>query len=212
MNSTTTQTAQKVTHTTKQVTSSMSTKRMVTIAMLSALAYALMLVHLPFKYLGFLELEFSDVPAVIASLSYGPGAGILVELIKNLIKAVTATTTGCVGEMANFLTGACFVGPLGLLFHRYHKKGRVLVSFLAANAGFIIAGILVNYFITVPLYATLFGGMEAVIGVASATVPAVKDLATVVILGITPFNVFKGIVVSITGYMVYKAVRNVLQN
>ena len=69
-----------------------------------------------------------------------------------------------------------------------------------------------NYFITVPLYATLFGGMEAVVGVASATVPAVKNLATVVLLGITPFNVFKGIVVSITGYMVYKAVRNVLQN
>lgn len=213
MNSTATQTtAQNVTCTTKKVTSRMSTKRMVMVAMLSALAYALMLVHLPFKYLGFLELEFSDVPAVIASLAYGPGAGILVELIKNLIKAITATTTGCVGEMANFLTGACFVGLLGLLFHKYHKKGRGLVSFLAANVGFIIAGILVNYFITVPLYATLFGGMEAVIGVASATVPAVKDLATVVLLGITPFNVFKGIVVSITGYMVYKAVRNVLQN
>ena len=213
MNSTTTQTvAQNVTRTSKSIAGRMSTRHMVTLALLSALAYALMLIHLPFKYLGFLELEFSDVPAVIASLAYGPGAGIMVEFIKNLIKAVTATTTGCVGEMANFLTGACFVGPLGLVFHRYHKKGKVIISFLTANTGFIIAGILVNYFITVPLYATLFGGMEAVIGVASATVPAVKDLATVVILGITPFNVFKGIVVSITGYMVYKAVRNVLQN
>lgn len=213
MNSTATQTkAQNVTCTTKKVTSRMSTKKMVMVAMLSALAYALMLVHLPFKYLGFLELEFSDVPAVIASLAYGPGAGILVELIKNLIKAITATTTGCVGEMANFLTGACFVGPLGLVFHRYKKRGKAITAFVIANIGFVIAGILVNYFITVPLYATLFGGMEAVIGVASATVPAVKDLATVVLLGITPFNVFKGIVVSITGYMVYKAVRNVLQN
>ena len=56
------------------------------------------------------------------------------------------------------------------------------------------------------------GGMEAVVGVASATIPAVKDLATVVILGITPFNVVKGILVSVTGYTVFKAVRNVLQN
>ena len=196
----------------KAKTNRMSTKRMVMLAFLSALAYALMLIHLPFKYLGFLELEFSDVPAVIAALAYGPGAGIMVELIKNLIKALTATTTGCVGEMANFLTAACFVGPLGLIFHKYNKKGKVVLSFVAANLGFIIAGIVVNYYITVPLYATLFGGMEAVVGVASATIPAVKDLATVVILGITPFNVFKGIVVSITGYMVYKAVRNVLQN
>ncbi len=212
MNSTTTKVTQNVTRTTNKAASRMSTKRMVMLAMLSALAYALMLVHLPFKYLGFLELEFSDVPAVIASLAYGPGAGIWVELIKNLIKAITATTTGCVGEMANFLTGACFVGPLGFVFHRYKKSGKNIISFVIANIGFIMAGILVNYFITVPLYAALFGGMEAVIGVASATVPAVKDLATVVLLGITPFNVFKGIVVSVTGYMVYKAVRNVLQN
>ena len=213
MNSTTTQTVvHKITHTSKSGSNRISTKRMVMLALLSALAYSLMLIHLPFKYLGFLELEFSDVPAVIASLVYGPGAGIMVEFLKNLIKAVTATTTGCVGEMANFLTGACFVGPLGLVFHRCHKKWKTAGAFFVANTGFIIAGILVNYFITVPLYATLFGGMEAVIGVASATVPAVKDLATVVILGITPFNVFKGIVVSVTGYMVYKAVRNVLQN
>ena len=187
-----------------------STKQMVTLALLSALAYALMLIHLPFKYLGFLELEFSDVPAVIASLAYGPGAGIIVELMKNLIKALTATTTGCVGEMANFLTGACFVGPLGFIFHKAKGKYKVVMSFVAANIGFIIAGILVNYFITVPLYATLFGGMEAVVGVASATVPAVKDLATVVILGITPFNVVKGILVSITGYLVYKTVRKAI--
>lgn len=198
------------TQTIKPNTTLFSTKQMVTLALLSALAYALMLIHLPFKYLGFLELEFSDVPAIIASLAYGPGAGIIVELIKNLIKALTATTTGCVGEMANFLTGACFVGPLGVIFHKAKGKYKVLMSFAAANIGFIIAGILVNYFITVPLYATLFGGMEAVVGVASATVPAVKDLATVVILGITPFNVVKGILVSITGYLVYKTVRKAI--
>ena len=212
MTNTVTQVTSKETSVTKNKAGKMSTKHMVMLAFLSALAYALMLIHLPFKYLGFLELEFSDVPAVIASLAYGPGAGILVELIKNLIKAITATTTGCVGEMSNFLTSACFVGPLGLIFHRYHKKGKVVLSFVAANLGFIVAGILVNYFITVPLYANLFGGMEAVVGVASATVPAVKDLATVVILGITPFNVVKGALVSVTGYMVFKAVRNVLQN
>ncbi len=196
----------------RRTNTAFSTKQMVMVALLSALAYSLMLVHLPFKYLGFLELEFSDVPAVIASLAYGPSAGVLVELIKNLIKAITATTTGGVGELSNFLTSACFVAPLGFIFHKSTKKAKVILSFVVANIGFVLSGILVNYFITVPLYANLFGGMEAVVGVASATVPAVKDLATVVILGITPFNVVKGILVSITGYMVFKAVRNVLQN
>lgn len=189
-----------------------TTKQLVILAFLSALAYVLMLVHLPFKYLGFLELEFSDVPAVLASLAYGPGAGIMVELIKNLIKAVTATTTGCVGEMANFLISACFVGPLGAVYQRGRGKWRAAFAFGVGNIGFLLAGIIVNYFITVPLYAALFGGMEAVIGAASAAVPAIKDIFGVVILGITPFNAVKGFLASVTGYMVFKAVRNVLQN
>ncbi len=182
-----------------------STKQMVTLALLSALAFALMMIHLPFKYLGFLELEFSDVPAVLAALLYGPAAGVVVELIKNIIKALINTTTGGVGELANFLISACYVIPLGFLFKKLKGKYKTILSFTAGVTGFIIAGILINYFITVPLYATLFGGIDVVVGAAAATVPAIKDLATIVILGITPFNVVKGIVVSLVGYTVYKA-------
>lgn len=187
-----------------------TTKQLVTLAMLSALAYVLMLIHLPFKYLGFLELEFSDVPAVIASLVYGPVAGVVVELIKNVIKAITATTTGGVGELANFLISACYVIPIGILFQRLKGKAKVFGSFAAGIAGFVVAGIVVNYFITVPLYANLFGGMDVVVGAAAATVPAIKDLATIVILGITPFNIVKGLILSFVGYLVYKLFRKSL--
>lgn len=187
-----------------------TTKQMVTLAMLSALAYVLMLIHLPFKYLGFLELEFSDVPAVVASLVYGPVAGVVVELVKNAIKAVTATTTGGVGELANFMISACYVIPLGILFQRLKGRAKVAGSFMAGIAGFVAAGIAVNYFITVPLYAKLFGGIDVVVGAAAATVPAVKDLATIVILGITPFNIVKGLIVSVVGYMIYKLFRKSL--
>ncbi|MFW5630287.1 MAG: ECF transporter S component [Acetivibrio ethanolgignens] len=187
-----------------------TTRQLVTLAMLSALAYVLMLIHLPFKYLGFLELEFSDVPAVIASLVYGPVAGVVVELIKNVIKAITATTTGGIGELANFLISACYVIPVGILFQRLKGKAKVFESFAAGIAGFVTAGVVVNYFITVPLYANLFGGMDVVVGAAAATVPAIKDLATIVILGITPFNVVKGLLVSFVGYLVYKLFRKSL--
>ncbi|KSV58578.1 ECF transporter S component [Acetivibrio ethanolgignens] len=187
-----------------------TTRQLVTLAMLSALAYVLMLIHLPFKYLGFLELEFSDVPAVIASLVYGPVAGVVVELIKNVIKAITATTTGGIGELANFLISACYVIPVGILFQRLKGKAKVFESFAAGIAGFVTAGVVVNYFITVPLYANLFGGMDVVVGAVAATVPAIKDLATIVILGITPFNVVKGLLVSFVGYLVYKLFRKSL--
>ncbi|MEG1742461.1 MAG: ECF transporter S component [Acetivibrio sp.] len=181
-----------------------TTKQIVTIGLLSALAYGLMLIHLPFKFLGFLELEFSDVPAIIASLAFGPVSGIMVELIKNIIKVITATTTGGVGELANFLISACYILPLGYLFHKLKGKYKTLISFSVGILGFILAGIVVNYFITVPLYANLFGGMNVVVGAASATIPLIKDLGTIVILGITPFNLVKGIMISVVGFMVYK--------
>lgn len=199
-----------VTQSTKE-RSLFTTKQMVTLSLLAALAYVLMLIHLPFKFLGFLEVEFSDVPAVVAALTYGPAAGVIVELIKNVVKAITASTTGGVGEAANFLISACYVIPLGFLFKRIKSKHKLVLSFVAGIAGFLMAGIIINYFITVPLYAKLFGGMDVVVGAAAATIPAIKNLATIVVLGITPFNLAKGIMMSIIGYFVYKVMYPIIK-
>lgn len=188
-----------------------STRQMVMLALLSALAYVLMLIPLPFKFLGFLELEFSDVPAIIATLAYGPLAGVTVEFIKNLIKALTASNTAFIGELANFAIISGYMIPLGLLFKKLKNRYKVQISFAAAIAGFLAAGIAVNYFVTVPLYARLFGGMDNVVNAASVAVPAIKDLATIVILGITPFNLVKGVLISVTGYLVYKAFHKVIE-
>lgn len=185
-------------------------RQITVIGFFSALSYVLMLLHLPFKYLGFLELEFSDIPAIIATLAYGPVHGVLIELIKNLIKALTASSTGCVGELSNFVVSACYVIPLGLIYKKAKFKHKTITAFIAANVGFIISGILINYFVTVPLYATLFGGMDAIIGLTSQTVSAISSLRDVVILGITPFNFVKGVIISVVGLYCYKILKGVI--
>ncbi len=187
----------------------LTTRQITVIGFFSALSYVLMLFHLPFKYMGFLELEFSDIPAIIAALAYGPLSGALIELVKNLIKAVTASTTGCVGELSNFIVNSCYIIPLGIIFKKL--KLNALIGFAAANIGFIISGIIINYYVTVPLYAKLFGGMDNVISLSSKTIPAISSLRDIVILGITPFNVFKGIVVSIIGWYCYKLLNRIIK-
>lgn len=206
---------------TTQRRSLFSTKQMVTIGLLSALAYVLMLVHLPFKYLGFLEFEFSDIPAVIAALIYGPFAGVFVELVKNLIKATTASTTGMVGELANFLISSAYIIPVGALYKLRMKKklqevtvsnsttksSGILYMFFIFTVGTIAmaaTGALLNYYVMLPLYAKLFGGMDVIVGIASSNVSAVKDLASLVIIGITPYNIVKGIGISVLGYYTYR--------
>jgi riboflavin transporter FmnP len=214
------------TNTAVNQTSATNTKKLVTMSLLSALAYVLMLIHLPFKFLGFLEIEFSDIPAVIAALQFGPFAGVVVELIKNLIKALTASTTGMVGELANFIISSAFMIPVGALYKlrklknvrnsgttanndtKNHWNGaHLIIIFVIATISFAVTGALVNYFVTLPLYAKLFGGMDVVVGVAAAHMSAIRNAAGLVIVGITPFNILKGIGMSVLGYWTYKMLK-----
>lgn len=215
----------------KQRSTTFTTKEMVTIGLLAGLAYVLMFLRLPFKYLGFLEIEFSDIPAVFAALQFGPFAGVIVELVKNLIKALTATTTGTVGELANFIISIAYVIPVGILYKL--KKGSantkakntlksdssnitavsqkyLYLVFIFAVGTFCmtLTGAILNYFVTIPLYATLFGGMSVVVGSAAKFLPIIKDINTLVFLGITPFNIVKGIGMSVIGYYTFYFLRN----
>ncbi len=197
-----------------------STKQIVILGLFSALSYVLMLFHLPYKHLGFLELEFSDIPAVIVALQYGPLSGVFVELIKNLIKALTATSTSGVGELANFLISSAFVIPVGFLYQLKNKKtlnenakkskswnALYMVSIYGIGTiSFATMGALLNYFVMLPLYANIMG-MDAIINMAAANVPSIKDVAGLVLIGITPFNIFKGIAMSAIGYYTYRLLR-----
>ncbi|MDF2944710.1 MAG: transporter component [Herbinix sp.] len=211
---------------TNQKATIFSTKQMVLISLFAALSYVLMLFKLPYKHLGFLEFEFSDIPAVIAALQFGPLAGVIIELIKNLVKAVTATTTGGVGELANFLISSAYILPVGLLYKLKTAKNSsrektnlnnnkvksssylyLIFVFSIGTIAMVVTGAVLNYFVMLPLYAKLFGGMESVIGFAAAGVPAIKDLASLVIIGITPYNIVKGIAMSIIGYYTYRLLK-----
>lgn len=183
-----------------------STKQIATVGICAAISFVLMFVKFPIAYLGFLELEVSDLPAILMTLVYGPLSGALVELIKNILH-LAATSTGMSGELANFAVSLGYVIPLGFVFH-YGKGKRKMVAGLAAGvAGMVVMGIIINYFVTVPLYLTLFG-KEAVLGMVQATIPSIHNVAGIVILGITPFNIFKGIVISVLSFYLYRALKD----
>lgn len=184
-----------------------TTKEMVVISLLSALAYVLMLLESP-PYLGFLRLEFSDIPAIIGGIQFGPLAGLFIELIKNLIKAISATKTAGIGELANFLISIAYVVPIAFLYHKIKGKYRKITIYTVGIICMAIAGCLTNYFITIPLYATFAGGMENIIAPVQAIIPSIKDLNTLIFIGITPFNIVKGILMSLVSELTYKLVKN----
>ncbi len=182
-----------------------SVKTIAMIGVAAAIAFVLMFVKFPVKYLGFLELELSDVPAIFMALSVGPAAGLLVELINNILH-LTATSTGASGELSNFLVSIGYILPLAIVYHKTKWKNRLVLGFVFGTVGMVIVGIFVNAFITVPLYLAIMG-KEAIMGIVQATIPAIQSVTALILIGITPFNVFKGIIMSVVGYLVFKALQ-----
>ena len=92
-------------------------------AMLSAVAYVLMFIDFPIPFLipSFIQMDISELPALIGAFSMGPMCGILICLVKNLLH-LFITSTGGVGELSNFLLGVMFVLPAGLIYNMKKNK------------------------------------------------------------------------------------------
>lgn len=183
-----------------------STSSMVKIGMLSGLGMVLMLLDFPLPiFPAFLKFDLSDAPAVIGAFAMGPAAGVMIELLKNLLKIMVRSNTGGVGELANFLVGIAYVLPLALVYKKWPtRKGVAWGSGLAILSGAFFAAIL-NYFIFIPAYAAVLGyPVEAFVGMAAKINSNVVDLRTLVLFAIVPFNLVKGVVVAISGLGLFK--------
>ena len=92
------------------------------IAMLSAIAFVLMFLEFSVPIMPpFIKMDLSDLPELIGAFAMGPVSGVTICLIKNLLHLFLSTTGG-VGELSNFLLGACFVLPAGLIYRKWKGK------------------------------------------------------------------------------------------
>jgi riboflavin transporter FmnP len=179
---------------------------------LTAAAVVLMYLELSLPFMPvFLMFDFSEVVVLIAAFSMGPLTGILVELAKNLLH-LPATHTGGVGELANFIIGSSFVGTAGLIYqHMKSRRG----AFIAMGSGTLIMtalASLINYFFLIPFYIRVMGfPLPAIINMANqAGNTFVTDLKTLIFFVFVPFNLFKGIVVSLIVALIYKRISPLL--
>ncbi|MCR5486893.1 MAG: ECF transporter S component [Lachnospiraceae bacterium] len=195
----------------RNVSSSKRVRMLTGTAMLSAIAYVLMFLEFPLPMLipPFIKMDFSELPALIASFAYGPAAGVTVCLIKNLIHLMN-TQTGGVGELSNFLLGAVFVFTAGLIYRRMHtKKGAILGAVLGTVAMGIIS-VFTNYYVVYPIY-TKFMPMEAIIGAYQLIYSGVKDLWGCLLVFNLPFTIFKGLCSVVITVFIYKPISRILK-
>ena len=171
-----------------------------------ALGFVLMLLEfsLPFIIPSFIKLDFSEIPALIASFAYGPLYGILVCAVKNLLHLFVTTSAG-VGEISNFILGAIFVFPAGLIYKKIHNRKGALIGSVIGAVIMAVVSIATNYFIVYPAYVVIYGmPMDAIVGMYKALLPAADNLFKALVIFNLPFNTAKGIVDAAICFAVYK--------
>ena len=180
-------------------------------AMLGAVAAVLMYLEFPIPIMpAFVKLDVSELPALIASFAYGPVSGILVCLIKNLIK-LPSTSTAAVGELFNFVMGALFVGVAGLIYKRNKPRKGAIVGALLGALVMAVVSVPYNYFIVYPAYVVMYHlPLDAIIGMYQAINPNVNGLLACLLVFNLPFTFVKGALDAVLCFLVYKPLSPIL--
>ena len=194
---------------------SQKTRTLVEIGMLGAIATILMLFEFPIPFLAppFYELDFSEVPVLVGAFALGPMAGATIELIKILINLmVNGTATAFVGEIGNYLLGCSFIIPAAIIYKRRKSKKIALIAMIAGTITMTVFGCLLNAYVLLPTYAAAFGmPIDAIVGMGSAINGNITNVMTFVILAVAPFNILKGVVVSVITLLIYKHISPILK-
>lgn len=170
-------------------------QKMVKIGILGAIGYVLMILNFPFPgFPAFLQIDFSDVPALIAALVMGPMAGIMVELLKNILDfMMTGSDTGIpVGHFANFIGGVSFILPVYYLYKKTGTKKGMILGLIGGTI--ILAGFMsvMNYYVLLPLYSKLLNW--------NMSGPEIRAYITAAII---PFNLIKGSIIAVVFLLLF---------
>jgi len=173
------------------------TKRLVGTAMFAALSYAVSFLEFPiFPAASFLKLDFSAVFIVLSAFLFGPVFGVSACAVKELLCFLTKSSTGGVGEIANFIviTGFILIPSVAYCF----KKGLPVVIVTLSIGCLVQVGLslITNRFINFPLF----------MGDYAKT--AFESLWVYVAL----FNLIKSVVISAVTVLVYKRISKIIKS
>ena len=189
-----------------------NTRKLVVTAMLGSLATILMLVEIPLPFIAppFYEIDFSEVPVLIGAFSLGPVAGVVIEAIKILLNFIlNGSTTGGVGEIANFVIGCAYVLPASIIYKHRKTKINAIIAMVTATIVMTILSVFINAYVMIPFYSNIMP-LEQIIQMGKDIVPLIKDTLTFCIFCVAPFNLIKGVLVSTITTVIYKPLSRII--
>ena len=188
----------------------LSVREMTLIAFQSAitiLLYYFAKFNLPI-FPGWLDIQVSEIPAVITSFIYGPGAGAIVIFIRFLLKLPGTMTVG-IGEFADLVLGLILVIFAGAVYKKHRTlKGAIVGMSLGIICATIVACVL-NYLVLMPAYINIAGFKMSTLLKMMPEINGLNEsnfMVYYIFVGVLPFNLFRYIIVFIITFVLYKQI------
>jgi riboflavin transporter FmnP len=166
-------------------------RRMVMLAMFTAMAYVIMLlIHIK---VGFLTMDVKDAVITLCGLYFGPASALLIAIVVPLLELATSDT-GLYGLIMNMLGSVSFSVTVSLFYKWKKTIWGALMGLLSGVAVMTAVMLMANLFIT-PYYM-------------GTTMAAVRELIPALLL---PFNLLKGMINAGAVLLLYKPMSRALR-
>ena len=147
-----------------------------------------------------MKLDFSFVPILLVCYSLGIKEALTILVMKNLIRYLFFTTTQGVGEIADMMIGVSLLLPVFLCYAKDKSKKGALAGMAIGVLMMIVVGVIANRFILFPFLL----GEEMFKEFVGKNPLFLWTL-------VAPFNLFKGVLVSLITYDLYKRLSPILK-
>ena len=179
---------------------------MTRVAILAAAASILFLIEIPI--VAFYKLDLSNIPVLLGAFSMGPVPGVIILALKSAIGLLHSSSAG-VGELADFVMGAALVIPASVIYHRNKSRKNAIIGMAIGTVCMVIVGVLMNKWVMLPFYMGAFHmDMNGILSFAN--VAGIDSEWKLLLLITGPFNLLKGVVLSIVTGLIYKPLSPIL--
>lgn len=174
------------------------TQKLVGVSVLAAASLIISFFSFPIiPAVPFLKMDFGDIPILLGMFAYGPGWGVLIAFLRSFMHYLFTAGEGGIpiGDFAAFIASVSWTLPI---FFTLKRWGSNKLSQIGAglSGAFSLTAVLsaLNYFVLVPVYQA----------VMNFDVGPMRDY---LVGAVIPFNMAKGIIVSLVFFAVWKVMR-----
>lgn len=180
---------------------------------LSVLFYFTLKFPLPFIFPSFLDIQFSNLPAIIGGFVLGPIGGGAIIVIRTLIKLPFSSTAG-VGELIDLIIGLATVLTSSIIYKKMKTKKGAIIASLWGMAAWVFVAVMANYLFVIDFYINFYfdGAVEPLVGMMSVIPGITVDnyMEKFILYAAIPFNIILSGLVYLITFLVYKRISHLI--